>query len=42
VQNSNISKGIQAIEESIPASTLRDEILGFIQASDKGVIRGMI
>jgi UDP-N-acetylglucosamine acyltransferase len=42
VQNSNISKGIQAIEESIPASPLRDEILGFIQASDKGVIRGMI
>jgi UDP-N-acetylglucosamine acyltransferase len=42
VQNSNISKGIQAIEEGIPPSPLRDEILRFIQTSDKGVIRGMI
>ena len=42
VQHSNISKGIQAIEEGMPPSPLRDEILSFIQTSDKGVIRGMI
>lgn len=42
VQNSNMTKGIQSTIESVPASVLREEILGFIQASDKGVIRGMI
>jgi UDP-N-acetylglucosamine acyltransferase len=42
VQNSNMTKGIQSTLETVPASELRDEILGFIQASDKGVIRGMI
>jgi len=42
VQNSNITKGIQATLDAIPASPIRDEIIAFIQASDKGVIRGMI
>lgn len=42
VQNSNMAKGIQSTLETIPPSILRDEILGFIEASDKGVIRGMI
>lgn len=42
VQNNNISKGIESVLESIPASSLRDEILNFITLSDKGVIRGMI
>jgi len=42
VQNSNITKGIQATLDMIPASPIRDEIIAFIQASDKGVIRGMI
>ena len=42
IQNSNISKGIQAIKEQIPESDIRNEIIDFIDAADKGVIRGMI
>lgn len=42
VQNSNLSKGVEAVLQSMDKSPLRDEIIGFIQASDKGVIRGMI
>lgn len=41
VQNNNISKGIQAILEAIPESNLRKDILGFIDSSDKGIIRGL-
>lgn len=42
VQNSNLTKGIDAVLQSMAPSPLRDEIIGFIQSSDKGVIRGMI
>lgn len=42
VQNSNMTKGIEAVKESISDTALRNEILAFIQGSDKGVIRGMI
>lgn len=42
VQNSNISKGITSVQDTIPQSEIRDEIISFIQSSDKGVIRGMI
>jgi UDP-N-acetylglucosamine acyltransferase len=42
VQNNNISKGIECVKETMPASKYRDEIIDFIVASDKGVIRGMI
>jgi UDP-N-acetylglucosamine acyltransferase len=42
VQNSNLSKGIIAVKETIEACENRDEILSFIESSDKGVIRGMI
>jgi len=42
VQNNIISKGVANVLETMPDSPLREEILGFIQASDKGVIRGMI
>ena len=42
VQNSNLTKGIDAVLQSMGPSPLRDEIIGFIQSSDKGVIRGMI
>lgn len=41
VLNSNVSKGIEAVKESIPASTIRDQIIEFIETSDKGVIRGL-
>ena len=42
VQNNNITKGIDAILEQIPESELRDKIVGCVQSSDKGIIRGMI
>ena len=42
VQNSNISKGCEAVLQSMDKTPLREEIIGFIQSSDKGVIRGMI
>lgn len=42
VQNSNLTKGIDVVLQSMAPSPLRDEIIGFIQSSDKGVIRGMI
>ncbi|MEN9699121.1 MAG: hypothetical protein RLZZ301_319 [Bacteroidota bacterium] len=42
VQNSNLAKGITAVEQSMPASPLQSEILAFIKGSENGVIRGMI
>ncbi len=42
VQNSNLSKGIEAVLSAIPVSEIRNEIISFIQGSEKGVIRGMI
>lgn len=42
VQNNNISKGISAAKETMSKSPLLDEIIDFIQGSDKGVIRGLI
>ncbi len=42
VLNSNISKGLESIRESIPESEIRNQILGFIETSDKGIIRGLI
>jgi len=42
VQNSNITKAIEQVKQTIPASEMRELILNFIESSDKGVIRGMI
>ncbi len=42
VQNNNISKGIEVVKEQITPSPILDEIIHFIEKSDKGVIRGMI
>ena len=42
VLNSNISKGLESIRESITESEIRNQILGFIETSDKGIIRGLI
>lgn len=42
VMNSNISKGLESIRESIPDSEIRNQILDFIESSDKGIIRGLI
>ncbi|MCE3295860.1 MAG: acyl-(acyl-carrier-protein)--UDP-N-acetylglucosamine O-acyltransferase [Crocinitomicaceae bacterium] len=42
VLNSNISKGLESIKETIPESEIRNGILNFIETSDKGIIRGLI
>jgi UDP-N-acetylglucosamine acyltransferase len=42
VQNNNISKGIEAIRETMIDTPIRELILSFVEASDKGIIRGMI
>lgn len=42
VQNNTITKGIEQVRTTMPETPIREEILGFILASDKGVIRGMI
>jgi UDP-N-acetylglucosamine acyltransferase len=42
VQNNNITKGIQCARETLSHTPILEQIIGFIQASDKGVIRGLI
>ena len=42
VQNSNVSKGIRVVQETMPQSPLQKEIIGFIQKAENGVIRGMV
>lgn len=42
VQNNNMTKGIDQVRDTMTDSDLRKQILDFILASDKGVIRGMI
>jgi UDP-N-acetylglucosamine acyltransferase len=42
VQSTNISKGIEAINEQIAESPVRTQILDFIAAADKGIIKGLI
>lgn len=41
VMNDNTAKGIKAVEETMPASSAKEEILSFIRASDKGIMRGV-
>jgi UDP-N-acetylglucosamine acyltransferase len=42
VQNSNISKGIEAVKSTLEECEITKEIIEFIETSDKGIIRGMI
>lgn len=42
VMNNSIGKGVEMINSTLPDSKYRQEILDFIAASDKGIIRGMI
>ncbi len=42
VQNSNITKAIEQVKQTISDSEMRQLILDFIESSDKGIIRGMI
>jgi UDP-N-acetylglucosamine acyltransferase len=38
----NVSNAIIKIEEELPATTYRDEILSFIKKSDRGILRGWV
>lgn len=42
VQNNHVTKSLDIVRESIADSDIRREILSFIEASDKGVIKGLI
>lgn len=42
VQNANMTKGMAIVKELNTNSSIKDEIIAFIESSDKGVIRGMI
>jgi len=42
VQNNNISKGIAALHEELPGSPLKQQVIDFINASEKGIIRGLL
>jgi UDP-N-acetylglucosamine acyltransferase len=42
VMNNSITKGVEMIRETLPDTKFSKEILEFIAASDKGIIRGMI
>lgn len=42
VLNNNISRGIQTVKEQMPDSAYAQEIINFIEASDKGIIKGII
>jgi hypothetical protein len=37
-----VSKGIKIVEDTMPESPLRAEIIAFIKTAENGVIRGMI
>ena len=41
VQNANVGKGIDQVENLIPQNKYKDEIILFIKSSDKGVIKGL-
>lgn len=42
VQNANIGKGIDQVQELIESSEYKDEIISFIKNSEKGVIKGLV
>lgn len=40
VQNRNLAKALDIVETEFEATEIRDEILGFVRSSDRGVVRG--
>lgn len=42
VQNNNMSKGLQSLEEDLPDSALKKMVVDFIKSSEKGIIRGLL
>jgi UDP-N-acetylglucosamine acyltransferase len=41
VQSKTITKGMETVKETMADTPIRREILGFIEASDKGVLKGL-
>lgn len=42
VQNNNISKGLQSLDDELPDSKLKKLVVDFIVNSEKGIIRGLL
>lgn len=42
VQNNNISKGVQALKEERPDCKYTQEVIDFVESSEKGIIRGLM
>jgi UDP-N-acetylglucosamine acyltransferase len=42
VQNNNISKGLQSLNDELPDSKLKTLVVDFIENSEKGIIRGLL
>lgn len=42
VQNNNISKGLNALNEELPNSEIKQMVIDFINSSEKGIIRGLL
>jgi UDP-N-acetylglucosamine acyltransferase len=42
VQNNNISKGLQSLDEDLPDLALKQMVVDFIKNSEKGIIRGLL
>ncbi|MFA5575117.1 MAG: acyl-ACP--UDP-N-acetylglucosamine O-acyltransferase [Brumimicrobium sp.] len=42
VQNNNLSKGMESVQNDLPDNRYKDMIVNFIKESDKGIIRGLI
>jgi hypothetical protein len=41
VRNTNIERGVQNVEQTLPRSPERGQILDFIRNSPKGIMRGL-
>ena len=41
VQNSNIGTALKMVDAELPASSEKEHIIEFIQASTKGIMRGL-
>lgn len=42
VQNSNVKKALEIIQELVPPSPERDQIVSFIEGEEKGIVRGWV
>jgi len=42
VQNNNITKGLQSLNDELPDSELKKMVVDFIKNSEKGIIRGLL